>query len=98
MRRKDWLDFADKDKALAEFLNGPKDLHEIAPGMWGYKGGSVMCIGDRSHMRKISAKMFRDKFHAAPCPMGYYGKDHGGDPLPSVAERLAQKGGIHETV
>ena len=86
--RKDWFDFADKDAIRAEYFAGPQDLDQIAPGQWGIRGVGVICVGDEAHMRKVAAKLFRDKFHAEPCPLGKYGPGFGGPALPSVAQRL----------
>ena len=91
LKRRDWLDFADAEAVRAEYLAGPQDLSELSPGVWGHAHGHVaVCIGDRSKMRQVVEKMFNDRFHAKPCPMGYYGPDHGGPPLPSVAERIVR--------
>lgn len=90
MTRSDWLDYADHDAVRAEYLAGPQDLEELAPGVWGIPGIAVICVGDRSHMRKVQAKRFHDKFIADPGRerSSYYGAKYGGPPLPPVAERL----------
>jgi hypothetical protein len=89
-RRADWFTFADLPAVATEFAAGPQDLAELSAGVWGIPGLAVVCLGDRAHMRKVQAKRFHDRFHAGPCPMGYYSDDHGGPALPSVAERLSQ--------
>lgn len=90
MTRRDWFTFADPLEAAAELAKGPDDLPELAPGVWGLPGIAVVCLGDHAHMRKVQAKRFADKFHADICPLGYYGPDHGGPPIPSVAERIGE--------
>jgi hypothetical protein len=87
--RADWFTFADRAAVAAEYAAGPQDLAEVAPGIWGIPGLAVVCIGDRAQMRKVQAKRFFDRFHAGPCPMGFYDDDHGGPALPPVSERLA---------
>jgi hypothetical protein len=95
MPRSDWFTYADTEDVAKEYNAGPQDLDEIKPGVWGYKGLGVVCLGDKAHMRKIQVKRFNDKFHKKTCPIGYYGEKHGGPPLLSVFERLAPilKGG-----
>ena len=88
MDRKDWLDFADIELVRAEYAAGPQDLTEVAPGQWGMRGVGIVCLGDRAHMRKVQENLFDVKFHGGPCHFGYYGPDHGGDALPTVAERI----------
>lgn len=39
----------------------------------------------------VVSKLFANKFHATPCPMGYYGPEFGGPPLPSIYERLKEE-------
>jgi hypothetical protein len=87
--RRDWFTFADVQAVRAEFDAGPQDLTELSPGVWGFPGLAVVCLGDKAHMRKVRAKRFDDKFRATACPMGHYDD---GPPLPPVAERLASLG------
>ena len=90
MTRRDWFSFADPAVVCRELDAGPPDLAELRPGVWGIPGLAVVCLGDQSHMRKVQAKRFSDRFHAAPCPKGYYDDDNGGPAMPTVAERLAK--------
>ncbi len=88
MIRRDWFSFADRATVMAEYHAGPVDFDQIAPGIWG-KWGNVICVGTRDDMRKVAAKMFRDRFHAGPCPMGDYST---APALPCVFDRLMGEG------
>jgi hypothetical protein len=75
--KRDWFDCeddAEKDAAKAEFLAGPTDMDSMGPNVWG-RFGFVICKGDLRTMRAAAKKMFNDKFHAMPCPMGNYSDD-----------------------
>ena len=90
MSRQDYYHFLTQDEldALeAELQAGPQPMQRMGDH-WG-DGLSVICAGDEAQMMKAAEVRFSQKFHAGPCPMGYYGEGHGGDPLPSIAERLA---------
>ena len=103
MSRKDWFSYLNDSEmgVLAdEYLAGPKNLDQIGNEVWGYKGIGVVCAGcDEKNMKKISQKLFDNKFLTISKDkfsiiIEGSNVNNGFEPLPSILTRLKEKGFI----